>query len=159
MLIKRKFPPRQSGGGEAWSTPCGGRATRSRTHLRRGCAATSPAGLIARAAQDLQGGGETEPPRYGTPVDFPAYSPRPSRGAGATSSPLQPRGASARALRGWSWQECAGTYPFTVGAPLSGRPEGAAEDAVLPSGDPRESRTRQEKGEPAGRREPRQEEA
>ena len=42
VLIKRKFLPRQSGCGEAYVAG----VQRCRGHLRRGCAATSPVGLI-----------------------------------------------------------------------------------------------------------------
>ena len=54
VLIKCKFPPRSSGCGEARVTG----AQRCRGHLRRGCAAASPAGLIG-PRRIFRGGGET----------------------------------------------------------------------------------------------------
>ena len=75
-------------------------AQRSRGHLRRGCAATSPG--TDWAAQDLQGGGEAE-----------VWNP------GGLPGLLTGAGAPARAFRSWSGRKCEGAAYF-VGAPLAG---------------------------------------
>ena len=60
VLIKRKFPPRPSGCGEA----CVAGAQRTRGHLRCGCAATSPAGLVGPRRIFRGGRGRGLEPRW-----------------------------------------------------------------------------------------------
>ena len=109
----------------------GAGAQRSRGHLRRGCAATSPA--TDWAAQDLQGGVR---PRFGTPVGFPAYSPGLARMPG-------PFGAGAgRSVQG---------LPILWEPPSPGDLRGHTPVGAAPGGDSGEGGARQEEGEPAGR--------
>ena len=63
VLIKRKFPPRPSGCGEAVVAG----AQRRRGHLRRGCAAASPAGLIGPRRIFRGGRGRVSAPRRASP--------------------------------------------------------------------------------------------
>ena len=60
---KRKFPPRPSGCGEAVVAG----AQRRRGHLRRGCAAASPAGLIGPRRIFRGGRGRVSAPRRASP--------------------------------------------------------------------------------------------
>ena len=74
VLIKRKFPPRPSGCGEA----CVAGAQRTRGHLRCGCAATSPAGLVGPRRIFRGGRGRGLEPRWASRLTPRAW--RVSRG-------------------------------------------------------------------------------
>ena len=133
VLIKRKFPPRPSGCGE---THVAG-AQRSRGHLRRGCAAASPAGLIGPRRIYLQGGGETAVRNSG---ELPSLLPGAGACAGTFWSGSRPRrrsrGGRRRAKEGGaSWRTRAS--PSGGVRELSGGGRGRGRSPLPTDGPPR----------------------
>ena len=129
VLVKRKFPPKQT---ECWEERA--RGTRNRAHLRRGGPSGSPA-AAAGPRRVLRGGAA---PRFGTPAGFPAYSPGLAHqpgpyGAGAGRSarglPILWESPSAEDLRGRLWQQSPGAVG-AAGARAKRKGSGLADEGL-----------------------------